>query len=134
MQRDQLGVRLTLAAIEGVRTFAALELAGQHVPASPVGGRQIVKIRVPAYVFRLALAQVPVRAPQRVQDRGGDHHQHGIESAQENVAGGAKMKAVVPRKHKSESPCEDGLFFLLRPHLNFEFAFFREDLEVAERE
>src|SRR4051812_49545631 len=99
MQRDKLGVGLAFAAIEGIGTFTALELAGEYVPAGAIGGRQIVKIRVPADVFRLALAQIAVRAPQGVENRCGDHYQHGIKSAQENVAGDAEMKAIVPRKH-----------------------------------
>ena len=55
MPLDQLGVRLALAAIEGVRAFAALELAGEHVPADAVARRQIVKVRVPADLSDLAL-------------------------------------------------------------------------------
>src|ERR1017187_6808376 len=130
---NQLGVRLALAAIEGMGAFASRELAGQDVPAGAVGGGQIVKVRVPADVFRLALAQVAMRAPQGLKNGSGYHHQHGVESAQENVAGGAEVKTVVPRKHNLESPCEDGLFFSLPgPYLNFEFALFRKDLEVAE--
>src|ERR1035438_5752642 len=61
---DQLGVGLALAAIEGMGALAAGELAGQDVPAGAVGGGQIVKVRVPADVFRLALAQVAMRPPE----------------------------------------------------------------------
>src|ERR1039457_348012 len=132
MERDQLGGGCALAALESLRAFAALKLAGQDVPAGAVGGGKIVKVRVPADVFHLAFAQVAVGAPEGVDNGGGHHDQHGVKGAQENVAGRAKMKTVVPRKHKLESPCEDGLFFLLRPHLNFEFTLFRKNLEVAE--
>src|ERR1022692_1809551 len=134
MPRDELGVGLALAAIEGTRALAALKLAGQDVPAGAVGGGQIVKVRVPADIFHFAFAQVAVGTPEGVEDGGSDHQQHGVESTQENVAGGAKMKTVVPRKHKLVSPCEDGLFFVPRPHLVSQFTLFRKDLEIAERE
>src|ERR1039458_7068053 len=104
MPRDEFGVGLTLAAIEGMLAFAAFELAGQDVPAGAVGGGQIVKVRAPADVFHLALAQVAVGTPEGVEEGGRDHQQHGVESAHEDVAGDAKMKTVVPRKHKLESP------------------------------
>src|SRR4051794_9128413 len=66
-----MGMRLALPAVEGVGALATPNPPRQHVPANPIGRRQIVEIRMPP--DRLPLPHWPPRPPQR-KDQGRSYY------------------------------------------------------------
>ncbi len=102
-----------------------------------VGGRQIVKVRVPADVFaRVAFAQVAPRAPAERRAWWWPPPPAPCRRRRERCSSRyAEVKTVVPWKHIQYLPARTSSSTCWVDHLRrLQFALFRKDLEVAERE
>jgi hypothetical protein len=91
-------VYLTLAAIEGVGTLAALEFTRENVAADAIARRQIVKIGVPSDMLDAVFKQ-GAPGTQRRRDQSDRYRcQYAVKRSQENDISRIPMKFINPRQ------------------------------------